>query len=176
MITSSIWAFPPSSGYTGWVNAAPGIISTLCSSFMLELACAKHDFTFGTGHNFKCALFKDSASLSGSYGADTQNYSETLIDEVPNGNGYVTGGFNFGQSNNLTPQMVGNVLFWQFGVSPTWVGATFTTRGCLFYNATMGGRAVAILDFGSDKIIAGDTFIVPMPVNSVGSAMFKLAR
>jgi hypothetical protein len=52
---------------------------------------------------------------------------------------------------------------------PEWTSATFTARGALIYNKTLGDAssnargAIAVLDFGGDFTVAGGTFKIVFP-------------
>ena len=69
-----------------------GLTSALCSTFKKELLEGDHDFNNGADA-FKLALFKANASITGTHGAATTNYSDMTgnSDELANGNGYSTG-------------------------------------------------------------------------------------
>jgi putative heme iron utilization protein len=55
---------------------------------------------------------------------------------------------------------------------PEWTSATFTARGALIYNKTLGDAssntrgAIAVLDFGGDFTVAGGTFKIVFPANT----------
>jgi hypothetical protein len=44
-----------------------------------------------------------------------------------------------------------------------WSTATFTARGALIYNYSNSNKAVAVLDFGSDKTATAGDFTVQFP-------------
>jgi len=50
--------------------------------------------------------------------------------------------------------------------------ASLTSRCALIYNASKGNKAVAVLDFGSDKTTNG-SFTITMPVNTPTSALIR---
>lgn len=52
--------------------------------------------------------------------------------------------------------------------------ASFTARGSLIYNASKSNKAIAVLDFGSDKT-ATATFTVQMPANTAASALIRFS-
>ena len=56
------------------------ITQAMCTSFKQQLLTATHDFTNGTGDTFKLALFRATASISGTFGAGT---SATLMSPMP---------------------------------------------------------------------------------------------
>ena len=136
------------------------ISQTLCSSFKLELLEAVHNFTTDT---FKIALYTASASL----GASTTVY--TSSGEVV-ATGYTAGGQNLtGVMVNLT----GTTAWVDFN-DVTWTSPSLTARGALIYNASKGNKAVAVLDFGSDKTTT-TTFTVQMPTPDASSALIRIA-
>ena len=81
--------------------------------------------------------------------------------QVANGNGYTTGGVALA-SKAVTENSTSWVLF--DAADPEWTSATFTARGALIYNKTLGDAssnargAIAILDFGGDFSVSGGTF------------------
>ena len=60
---------------------------------------------------------------------------------------------------------------WVSFLPVTWNPASFTTRGALIYNSTTGA-AVAVLNFGSDKV-ATSTFTVQFPTADATSAIIR---
>ena len=52
------------------------ITQAMCTSFKVELMQAVHNFTNTTGNTFKPALFRAQASIVGTFGAGTTNYSD----------------------------------------------------------------------------------------------------
>jgi len=133
------------------------IAQTATTSFKAELLQGIHDFNTDT---FKLALYLATANL----GADTTVY--TTSGET-SGTGYTAGG------NTLTGISVNAAGFVTF-TNTTWNPASFTARGALLYNSTKGNKAVAVLDFGSDKT-ASNTFLVQMPANTVTSALIRFS-
>lgn len=110
----------------------------------------------------KLALFLASADL----GPDTTVYAPA---GETSGTGYTAGG------NVLTGVTVltsGTTSFVSFADS-VWSPASFTARGGLIYNASKGNKAIAVLDFGADKI-AANTFTVQMPANTATAALLRI--
>jgi hypothetical protein len=137
------------------------IAQAMCSSFKQQILLGEHDMDTDT---FKIALYTSAATLS----AATTVYSTS--DEVV-GTGYTAGG------NTLTGAAVslsGTTAFVDFSDS-SWTTATITARGALIYNSSKSNKAVAVLDFGSDKISTGGTFTVQFPVNDASSAIVRIA-
>ena len=153
-----------------------GYTTAMPTSFKGELPQAVHNFTITTGNDFKCALGKGSATVTGTYGAATTNYSNLTggSDEIPNGSGYTTGGFDFTAANNLTPLTSGTGAYWQWNVNPSWTSATFTTGGCIIYNASASNKAVYVGSFGGDQTVTSGTFTLVQPTNGVGTSLLQL--
>lgn len=152
-----------------------GFTTSMPTSFKVELATATHDFTASTGNDFKVALGK--VTPTGTYGAATTNYSNLTgnSDEVANGSGYTTGGYDFTAANNTTPTSSGTTAFWAFGVNPSWTSATFSTVGCIIYNATKSNKAAYVGDFGGTQSVSAGTITLLMPTTNSSTALFRLA-
>jgi hypothetical protein len=141
------------------------ITQALCTSFKVEILQAIHDFTASTGDVFKLALYTSSANLD----ATTTAYSAT--NEVGNSGTYTAGG---GSLTNVTPTSSGTTAFLDFA-DISFTSATITARGALIYNSSKSNRAVAVLDFGSDKISTTGTFTVQFPVADASNAIVRIA-
>jgi hypothetical protein len=133
------------------------ITQTATTSFKADLLKAVHDFNTDT---FKLALYLATADL----GANTTVY--TTSGET-SGTGYTAGG------NTLTGVSVNDAGFVLFS-NTSWNPAVFTARGALIYNSSKSNKAVAVLDFGSDKT-ATNTFLVQMPANTATSALIRFS-
>jgi hypothetical protein len=57
----------------------------------------------------------------------------------------------------------------------TWADSTITARGALIYNASKSNKAIAVLDFGSDKTSSAGNFTVVMPVAAAATAIIRIA-
>jgi len=152
-----------------WWALLAGLTTAMCTSFKAEAAQALHNFTNGQ-HVFKMALFKANASIAGTYGAATTNYSQMGTDELGTAGGYTAGGATL---TNTTPATGGTTAFWSFSSPVQWTSATFTTRGCLIYNSSSGNRSVGVWDFGGDEAIVSGTFTVNMPTNDQNNAILR---
>ena len=146
------------------------IAQTATTSFKVELAQGIHNFGPTSPDTFKIALYTAAANL----GAATAGYTTT--GEVV-GAGYVAGGNTLTVS--VTPTSgnnTGNVptAFFSFANS-SWPNASFTARGALIYNFTEGNKSVVVLDFGADKVVAGDTFTVIFPTPDANSAIVRIS-
>lgn len=82
------------------------------------------------------------------------------------GTGYTAGGQ---QLQNVSVVVDNNAGVLDFD-DVTWDGITVTARGALVYNASEGNRAIAILDFGSDRVATGGSFVIviPSPTDTTG--------
>jgi hypothetical protein len=138
------------------------ITQAMCTSFKTELLGGTHDLDTDV---LKIALFTSSASLD----ASTTAYSTS--NEVANGNGYTTGG------NTLAGAVIsssGTTAFCDFSDS-TWSSASFTARGALIYNSSKSNKAIAVLDFGSDKTSTNGNFVVQFPAADASNAIIRIA-
>lgn len=138
------------------------ITQAMCTSFKTELLGGTHDLDTDV---LKIALYTSSASLD----ATTTVYSSS--NEVANGNGYNTGG------NTLSGAVIsssGTTAFVDFSDS-TWASASFTARGALIYNSSKSNKAIAVLDFGSDKTSTNGNFVVQFPAADASNAIIRIA-
>jgi hypothetical protein len=133
------------------------ITQTVTNSFQAQLLEGVHDFNTDT---FKIALYLATADLD----ANTTVY---VTGGETSGTGYTAGG------NVMTGVSVNAAAFVNFA-NVLWNPAAFTARGALIYNSTKGNKAVAVLDFGSDKT-ATNTFLVQMPANTATSALIRFS-
>ena len=133
------------------------ITQTATTSFKAQLLEGIHDFNTDT---FKIALYLATADL----GSTTTVY---VTSGETSGTGYTAGG------ETMTGISVNSAGFVNFA-NVSWNPAVFTARGALIYNSSKGNKAVAVLDFGSDKT-ATNTFLVQMPANTVTSALIRFS-
>jgi hypothetical protein len=116
---------------------------------------------------FKLALYTSSATL----GAATTAY--TTSDEVSSsGTNYTAGGLTLTVSQ--VPTSTGTTAWLDFD-DLTFPSATLTARGALIYNATQSNKAVAVLDFGSDKTSTAGNFTIQFPTPNSTSAILRIA-
>jgi surface antigen len=63
---------------------------------------------------------------------------------------------------------------------PEWTSASFTARGALIYNKTLGDAssnsrgAIAVLNFGGDFTVAGGTFKIVFPAATASNAIVRI--
>tara|TARA_Y100000768_G_scaffold190608_1_gene142846 strand:+ start:1030 stop:1500 length:471 start_codon:yes stop_codon:yes gene_type:complete len=154
------------------------ITQALCTSFKQEILQGIHNFTngsgggtttsTGTGNTFKIALFTSSASL----GAGTTAYADS---NQASGTGYSAGGNTL---TNVTPTTSSTTALTDFA-DTTWSSSTITARGALIYNSSTtagsANRAVAVLDFGTDKTTSSGDFTITFPTADASSAIIRIA-
>ena len=138
------------------------IVQTQCTVFKVNLLDGRENFNTGSPYTYKIALYNANANLD----ADTLVYTTT--DEVT-GTGYTAGGEVLSPT---TPTSGSGTAYVSFA-NVTWSPASFTTRGALIYNSTTGA-AVAVLNFGSDKI-ATNTFTVTVPTADASNAILRIS-
>lgn len=141
------------------------ITQTTCTSFKVELFKAEHDFDVDT---FKIALYTSSATLD----ASTTAYS--AVNEITNtaGSAYSATGKPLTVASTF-PKSVGTTGLVDFD-NVSWTNATFTARGALIYNSSASNKAVAVLDFGSDRSASASTFEIQFPIAGATSAIIRI--
>ena len=134
------------------------IVQTQTTSFKAELYQGIHDLTTDV---IKIALYNGNASLN----ADTTVYSTS--NEVT-GTGYSAGGKTM---TGITVNTSGYTAYVGFD-NVTWNPGAFTARCALIYNSSKSNKAIAVLDFGSDKTTTS-TFTITMPANTASAALIR---
>jgi hypothetical protein len=137
------------------------ITQAMCTSFKTELLGGVHDIDTDV---IKIALYTSSATL----GAATTAYSTS---NEASGTGYTAGGNTL---TNATISSDGTTAIVDFD-NTTWVSSTITARGALIYNSSKANRAIAVLDFGSDKISTDGDFTIQFPVADASNAILRIA-
>ena len=125
------------------------------------------------------ALYTSSATLN----ATTDGY--TTSNEISNASGsaYSAGGKQLTsvavtEDTNSDSTTAGSGIF--DAADPEWTSASFTARGALIYNKTLGDAssntrgAIAILDFGGDFTVSGGTFKIVLPTASRSNAIIRI--
>lgn len=144
--------------------------TAMCTSFKKELLEAKHNFLLSGGNTFKIALIK--ASMAGTYGAASTNYSDiTGNSDEASGTGYSAGGATL---TRVDPSSSGTTGFTDFA-DVTWSTATITARAAMIYNTTSTNRAVCVNDFGADKSASGGDFTIVFPTADASNAIIRIA-
>lgn len=139
------------------------ISQAMCTSFKVDLLAGTQDFDADT---FKVALYTSSASL------DAATTAYTTSGEVPSTGNYTAGGNTLTVS--VTPTSTGTTAFISFA-NTTWVASTITARGALIYNSSKSNKAVAVLDFGSDKISTDGDFTINFPTADASNAIIRIS-
>ena len=149
------------------------ISQAMATSFKVEILDGIHNFGVGVvrastaADTFKLALYTSSATL----GASTTAY--TTSDEVSSsGTNYTAGGLTLTISQ--VPTSTSTTAWLDFD-DLTFPSATLTARGALIYNATQSNKAVAVLDFGSDKTSTAGNFTIQFPTANSTSAILRIA-
>jgi len=143
------------------------ISQAMCTLFKKDVLLGDHHLD---SDNIYIALYTSSASL----GATTDGY--VTSGEVANGNGYTTAG-NALASKAVTENSTSGVFD---AADPEWTSATFTARGALIYNKTLGDAssnargAIAVIDFGGDFTVAGGTFKIVFPAATASNAIVRI--
>jgi len=138
------------------------ITQAMCNSFKTELLGGTHDLDTDV---IKIALYTSSATLS----ASTTAYSTT--NEVTGSTGYTAGG------NTLTSPVIslsGSTAIVDFA-DTTWSASTITARGALIYNSSKSNKAIAVLDFSTDKSSTNGDFTIVMPTADASNALIRIA-
>jgi len=136
----------------------------LCTVFKKNCLSALENFAVGTPYTYKIALYTSFATL----GPDTLTYTAT--NEIT-GTGYTA----TGEVLTVIPPTSDDQTYTAYVsfANAVWNPASFTCRGALIYNSTTGA-AVAVLDFGSDKV-ATNTFTITFPANNSTNAIIRLS-
>jgi hypothetical protein len=134
------------------------------NSFLSGALDGDFDFGPGTADVYRIALYTNEATLN----AETAAYTTT--GEVV-ASGYTAGGPIIiptkGIGNTSTS---GGTAFVSF--ANVTVSAALTARGALIYK--VGGGAICVLDFGSDKI-STTSFQITFPIANASDALIRIA-
>jgi len=148
------------------------IAQAMCTSFKSELLTATHNFATN-GNAFKLALYAEGSggksNTTATLGATSTAFVTT--GEVASSGSYATGG---GTLTKVAPSTSGTTAFTDFA-DLSFTTATITARGALIYNDTNGDKAVAVLDFGSNKTSTSGTFTVQFPAADASNAIIRIA-
>ena len=140
--------------------------NAICNSFKKELLEGAHKFQAApNGSTYKLAMFTNSATL----GKSTTGYSTS--NEVSSPSGYSAGGKAL---VNVGTSLATNTAITDFA-DLSFVGVTLTARGALIYNSTQSNKAVAVLDFGSDKSSSSGDFTIQFPTADSSNAIIRIA-
>lgn len=146
------------------------ITQALATSFKKEILLGKHNFGVGVvrasnaADTFKIALYTSLASL------DAATAAYTATNEV-SATGYTAGGKELVVST--APDSSGTTAFLSFDTA-SWPASSITARGALIYNSSQGNAAVAVLDFGSDRVSTNGVFSVIFPAADASNAIVRI--
>ena len=143
------------------------ITQAVCNSFKSEVLQEGHNLRTDT---LKIALYTSAASLS----AGTAAYTST--NEVASSGSYAKGGGTLaGATISLGGTSAsGGTAIVDF-TDKSFTSTTFSVRGALIYNSSNGNKAVAVLNFGSDKVSTNGTFTISFPAAAAATAIITLS-
>ena len=148
------------------------ITQAMCTSFKTQLLTGTHNFATN-GNAFNLALYAigggGKSSTTATLGATTTAYVTT--GEVANSGSYAAGG---GTLTKVAPATSGTTAFTDFA-DLSFTTASITARGALIYNDTNQDRAVAVLDFSSNKTSTSGTFTIQFPAADASNAIIRIA-
>ena len=149
------------------------IAQAMCTSFKKELLEGVHNFKLSGGDTFKLALYAEGgggkSSTTATLGATTTAFTTT--GEVANSGSYSSGG---GTLTRIDPTSSGTTAFTDFD-DLSFTTATITAMGALIYNSSDSNKAVAVLDFTSNKTSTSGTFTIQFPTANGSSAIIRIA-
>ena len=149
------------------------IAQAMCTSFKQELLVGTHNFTNSSGNTFKLALYAEGSggksSTTATLGATTTAFTTT--GEVASSGTYATGG---GTLTRVDPTTSGTTAFTDFS-DLSFTTATITAMGALIYNSSDSNKAVAVLDFTSNKSSTAGTFTIQFPTADASNAIIRIA-
>jgi len=148
------------------------IAQAMCTAFKKELMLGTHNFATN-GNAFKIALYAEGgggkSSTTATLGATTTAYTTT--GEVANSGSYTAGG---GTLTKVAPTTSGTTALTDFA-DISFTTATITAMGALIYNDTNSDKAVAVLDFSSNKTSTSGTFTIQFPTADASNAIIRIA-
>lgn len=149
------------------------ITQAMCTSFKQELLEGVHNFKNSGGDTFKLALFAEGSGGKSSTTATLGATTTALVTtgEVASSGTYATGG---GSLTRVDPSTSGTTAFTDFA-DISFTTATITAMGALIYNDTNSDKAVAVLDFTSNKTSTSGTFTVTFPTADASNAIIRIA-
>jgi hypothetical protein len=139
------------------------IVQTMCSSFKQQILLGQHDLSTDV---IKIALYTSSAILN-----DSTTVYSTTGEVSSSGTNYTAGGNTL---TGVSVTLAGTTAIVSFNNS-TWSNSNITARGALIYNFSKSNKAIAVLDFGSDKSSLNSPFTVTMPAATQSTALIRVA-
>lgn len=164
-------------------NSYVGYIDSSTSFYMTQQAtgAGTNTLTF-VGDNFNCALLN--TTLAGTYGAGSIQWGSSSgtptttnlgTDELAGSGGYTQGGQSCGGALNTTPVLNSSVAVTQPTTNPSWTSATFSTVGCMIYNASNQTYIAYIGSFGGTQTVASGTFTILLPTVGSSTSLIRIA-
>jgi len=149
------------------------IAQAMCTSFKKELLEGVHNFKNSGGDTFKLALFAEGSGGKSSTTATLGAATTALVTtgEVATSGSYSTGG---GTLTRVDPTTSGTTAFTDFA-DLSFTTATITAMGALIYNSSDSNKAVAVLDFTSNKTSTAGTFTIQFPTADASNAIIRIA-
>ena len=149
------------------------IAQAMCTSFKKELLEGVHNFKNSGGDTFKLALFAEGSGGKSSTTATLGATTTALVTtgEVASSGTYATGG---GSLTRVDPSTSGTTAFTDFA-DLSFTTATITAMGALIYNSSDSNKAVAVLDFTSNKTSTSGTFTIQFPTADASNAIIRIA-
>lgn len=145
-----------------------GITQAFCTSAKVGMLKGLYDFSTAAD-SFKLALFRAQASIVGTFGAATTNYSDMGADEA-SGTNYVAGGSAL---TNITPTSSGTTAYTDFA-DLVFSTVTLTTSGCMIYDTTVANAAIGVWNFGGDKTATAGDLTIIFPTADASNAIIRL--
>ena len=149
------------------------IAQAMCTSFKKELLEGVHNFKNSGGATFKLALYAEGSGGKSSSTATLGATTTALVTtgEVASSGTYVTGGLAL---TRVDPTTSGTTAFTDFA-DRSFTTATITAMGALIYNSSDSNKAVAVLDFTSNKTSTAGTFTIQFPTADASNAIIRIA-
>lgn len=149
--------------------------TALCTSYKQEILQGVHE----SADTYKMLLIKVSASGTydaavtnvGTPGSGAPSTSNVGTDEVAAGGGYTSGGVTL---SGFTTGSSGTTAWIDWTTDPSWTSATFSAIAAIIYNSSQSNKAVAVLDFGGTKTVAGVDFTVVLPTADASNALIRI--
>ena len=149
------------------------ITQAMCTSFKKELLEGVHNFKNSGGDTFKLALFAEGSGGKSSTTATLGATTTALVTtgEVASSGTYATGG---GTLTRVDPSSSGTTALTDFA-DLSFTTATITAMDALIYNSSDSNKAVAVLDFTSNKTSTAGTFTIQFPTADASNAIIRIA-
>ena len=149
------------------------IAQAMCTSFKKELLEGVHNFKNSGGDTFKLALYAEGSGGKSSTTATLGATTTALVTtgEVASSGTYATGG---GTLTRVDPSSSGTTALTDFA-DLSFTTATITAMGALIYNSSDSNKAVAVLDFTSNKTSTAGTFTIQFPTADASNAIIRIA-